>query len=170
MPIIQTLAAAVGAWKSMYSDSKVLPTIVTSIHLGSLLVAGGLALSADRATIRSAQKDDAERRRHLTALGATHRPVLIALTVLFLSGLALTAADLETFLASPVYWIKGGVIVLLLINGLWMTRTEGALRASPNATIDVVSRRWRALRLAALSSLVLWMTTLVLGVALVNAA
>lgn len=158
-------------WKTMYGDSKLLETVVTSLHLGSLLIAGGLALSADRATLRVAPNDDSSRQRHLKELGATHRPVLIALTVLFVSGLALTAADLETFLSSKIYWIKFGVIVLLLLNGMWMTRTENALRtdARSGATAQT-DRRWRALRVASVSSLALWMSTLVLGVALVNAA
>lgn len=171
MPLLETLTAIVEPWKTMYGDSKVISTAVTSVHLGSLLVAGGLALSADWATLRVRPNDASDRRRHLEELGSTHRPVLIALTILFVSGLALTAADLETFVSSKVYWIKFGAIVLLLLNGLWMTRSENVLRASSAAGQEGrATRHWQALRIASISSLALWMSTLVLGVALVNAA
>jgi hypothetical protein len=49
--VLQQLVAAFEPWKSAYSNSKVIPAAVTSVHLVALLFGGGLAVAADRATI-----------------------------------------------------------------------------------------------------------------------
>src|SRR4051812_5649996 len=113
MTIIQTLAHTLEPWNSAFANSTLLSGTVTGAHILSLLFSGGLAIGADRATLRATGGDSsggtvlAERRRvQLGELGATHRPVLVAMTVLFLSGLLLAASDVETFLVSVVFWIK----------------------------------------------------------------
>lgn len=169
MSMLQRAVEVVAPWQTVYENSTLLATSIIALHLTALLVGGGLAIAADRSTLRveSAAPDD--RHRQLAELGAVHRPVLAALTVLFVSGIALTAADLETYLVSPIYWIKFGFIVLLLMNGLVMQRTEGALRRDSALEPAMVQSLWRRMRWSAWSSIALWITTLVLGTALVNA-
>jgi uncharacterized membrane protein len=107
-----------------------------------------------------------ERLQALQNIRTTHRPVLIALVVLFISGFALAAADLKTFLPSWIFWVKLGLVALLLLNGFFLERTETRLRLSP-VTGD--ARLWRRLKTTAAMSIALWSATLVAGTLLVNA-
>ena len=160
-------------WQSLYSDSKTVAGIVTAVHLLALLFGGGLAVAADRATLRATSSEGDERRRVLLEIRSIHRPVLIALIALFASGFALATADLQTFLGSQVFWIKLGLVALLLLNGVLLERTETRLRdAAADArpqSIRSNDRLWKRLRLAAVMSLLLWSSTLIAGTVLVNA-
>ena len=163
--ILQQLVAALQPWQSAYSDSKVIPAVVTSVHLVALLFGGGLAVAADRATLRVGRNGVVDGAVQLAELRAVHRPVLIALVALFASGILLTAADLETFLSAPVFWVKLGFVGLLLLNGFMMTRTEKALGAGGNETA-----LWSRLRIISVLSLILWIATTLVGVVLTNYA
>jgi hypothetical protein len=169
MTLVHTLANALVPWKSLYSDSKAVASVVTGVHLVGMLFGGGLAVAADRSTLRALRREPSERARALTDLHAVHRPVLLALAVLFLSGVALAAADIETFLASPVFIIKLGLVALLLANGTVLVRTERALRSASSGP-GRESRLWRRLRTTAYLSLLLWTSTVLAGTVLVNAA
>jgi hypothetical protein len=168
MSPVTTLVQALEPWKSLYGDSKTVASAVTGIHLVGLLFGGGLAVAADRSTLRALRRRPAERAESLRELHAVHRPVLIALAVLFLSGVALAAADLDTFLGSPVFWAKLGVVALLLANGAVLERTERALRR--DRVEDRPRRLWRRLGISTRLSLALWTATVLLGTVLVNAA
>lgn len=97
-----------------------------------------------------------------------HRPVLISLVLLFLSGVLLFAADVETFATSWIFWTKMGLIALLLANGAVLERTESRLRT--RSEDGAQARRWRRLRWASVLSITLWLLTAVAGEVLVNAA
>lgn len=159
-----SLVALLKPWADFYGDSKGTETIVTALHLGGLLLAGGLAISADRGTLRTLKLDATERGPHLRELAELHRWVVTGLAIIVASGLALATADLATFWGSWVYWTKMTLVVVLLFNGFAMTRAERAL--SLDASGD--SPHWHTLRRAAFTSLVLWFTTAAVGVALVN--
>jgi len=105
----------------------------------------------------------------LHELDAIHRPVLIALGALFASGVALAAADVETFAKSPVFILKLTIVALLLGNGAVLQRTERTLRVETGPPARE-SRLWRRLRTTAYLSLVLWTSAVVVGTVLVNAA
>jgi hypothetical protein len=162
----EALAKLVAPWASFYSHSKIAATIVTFLHIAPIVVGGGLAISLDRSTLRVSHDAADARARHLTELGSVHRFVIVALVVSFLSGIALLAADLETFLGSWIFWVKLGLIAALLVNGGIMTRVERSLSGPAGGRED----QWRRLRVLAITSLVLWLTTTFAGVALVNAA
>lgn len=170
MSMLERAVEVVAPWQTVFENSTLLSTSVIALHLTALLIGGGLAIAADRSTLRVGNTAPDDRQRQLAELGAVHRPVLTALTVLFVSGVALTAADLETYIVSPVYWIKFGFIVLLLVNGVVMTRTEGALRRDSALAPAVAQSLWRRMRASAWTSIALWIATLVLGTALVNMA
>jgi hypothetical protein len=167
---IKALEDVLSPWASAYSDSTALSTTVTALHLAGMLVGGGLAIAADRATLRISHEKPGERERHLGELKAVHRPVLIALTVLFVTGLGMVASDINTFLSSPVLWVKLGLVALLVINGVVLERTEASLRRNGGPSHGPPPDHWGMLRGAAIASIALWIATLVAGTVLTSAA
>src|SRR5687767_7841234 len=115
--MIEWLASVFEPWQSFYSDSTAVSTSVLAIHLASLLIAGGFAVGADRATLLALKLSRGERHEHVHELHALHRPVLLALILLFGSGLLMFAADVEVYVRSVVFWAKMLLIGLLLANG-----------------------------------------------------
>jgi uncharacterized membrane protein len=158
------LANLVAPWAKFYSHSKTAATIVTFLHIAPLVVGGGVAIALDRASLRLRHDEPGARERHLVELGSVHRLVLSALTVSFLSGIGLLAADLDTFLPSWVFWLKMALVVALLVNGAMMTRLERRLTAPSGGTAN----QWRRLRGIAITSLTLWLAITFAGVALTN--
>jgi hypothetical protein len=165
MSVIDSAVQLTAPWAQLYSDSEVVSTGVLFGHLGGLLLGGGFAIAADRATLRMARGGTDARRSHLEELRAVHRPVVLGLSVTLVSGLLLLAADVETFLPSPLFWLKMGVITALLGNGVLLARTETALRNHS----EHPRRLWRRLRNGAKTSLFLWFGSLLLGTALLAA-
>ena len=164
MVLLKSIEEILSPWQDTYSNSTVISTTVTALHLIGMLVGGGLAIAADRATLRIADEKPGERERHLGELNAIHRPVLIALALLFLTGLLMVASDVATFLISPILWIKLGLVALLVFNGVVLERTETSLRRPSG------EGSWDRLRLSARVSIALWIATLVAGTVLVSAA
>lgn len=160
-----TLARLAEPWNGLYSDSKAVSSTVLFLHLVPLLVAGGTALVADRATLRVARGTADDRARHLADLGRTHPMVLGGLALSFASGVLLFLSDVDEFLESPFFWIKLGLIGLLLVNGFLMTRTEQALNGGGDT-----SALWGRLRTISILSLILWLATTLAGVVLTNYA
>jgi hypothetical protein len=164
MHLLKSIEDLFAPWQSAYSDSTVISTTVTALHLIGMLVGGGLAIAADRATLRIVDEQPGERERHLGELNAIHRPVLLALALLFLTGVLMVTSDIATFLGSPVLWIKLGLVALLVFNGVVLERTETSLRRGDDKA------SWGKLRVAAMCSIGLWIATLVAGTILVSAA
>lgn len=151
-------------WASFYSDSHLAQTLVTFAHIGGLVVGGGIAIAADRTTLR--MSSDVDRRRHLLDIMHIHRVVIGSLAVVIASGLLLFGTDVEAQWGSPIFWIKMGLIALLLVNGLRMQRAERVAAQEP----VISSAHWGALRGAAIASLSLWLLITLAGVALINYA
>jgi uncharacterized membrane protein len=160
------LARLAEPWAHLYADSKTVSTIVTFGHVASLLMAGGLAVATDRATLRALRLAAAERGRHLEELAGVHRLVVGGLSLSVITGVLLFASDVETFVGSWIFWLKMALICVLLANGYVMTRAEGALRADA----DESAPSWTRLRRSALVSVGLWYAITLAGVALVNVA
>lgn len=178
---VETLATAAQPWADLYGGSAVLAGIVAFVHVGGLLVAGGLALAADRGVLRHGTRPWAERRTFLGELAATHGVVLAGLAAVVVSGLLMLAADVEALLPSPVFWAKMGGFALLLLNGLVLQKAERAVAASADPAADAPAdapdpgpadgeRRWRALRMASVRSAALWFAVLFLGTLLTAVA
>ena len=170
---VQEIAGAFSPWNTLYSGSKAIATGVTSLHILALLFGGGLALAADRTTLRALKRPEAERLTQLRELRAVHRPVVFALTLLFVSGLAMAAADVETFATSWYFWVKMGLVTLLMANGYYLLTVERRLDAvagTDTAPGTVAPGLWRHLRRASLASLTLWTLTALAGAVLTGAA
>ena len=170
--VIQAVATAVKPWSVLYSDYTAVSSAVTFFHLAGLLFAGGLAVSADRATFRALRGSDDDRSRLLTDLGNTHPWVLGGLAVIAASGVLLLLSDVKTFAYSPTYWIKMSLVVLLLSNGVLLQRTEQRLRAGIllNQSAPTVQRLWSRLRFTAAASMALWTAIVLAGVILVESS
>lgn len=165
---LQGIEQFLAPWQQAFSDSTAISTSVTAVHLLAMLFGGGLAIAADRTTLKLHSDNADQRRQHLVELNAVHRPVLIALGFQFFSGIAMLASDIRTFVVSPVLWIKLGLVALLLINGVVLVRTETALRRSQGGAEP--AGLWSRLNFNAVCSLALWSATLVAGITLVNTA
>lgn len=161
-----SLARLFEPWSHVYASSKIVATLVTFGHVASLLLAGGLAVATDRATLRALRLAAAERGRHLEELAGAHRMVVGGIALSLVTGLLLFAADVESFYASWVFWVKMLMIAVLLANGYVMTEAERVLRADAAEG----SPAWGRLRRAALVSMMLWYSITLAGVALVNAS
>jgi hypothetical protein len=145
------LVHATQGWAKLYADSKPISIGVTYMHLAGLLLGGGAAVAADRETLKAAQEAEPVRADHLVFLGTVHAIAIAGLAILFASGLAMLLADLETFWSARAFWIKMGLVAMLLVNGLVMRRAERAALALPE-------KAWRQLRATSIVSLVLWFT------------
>jgi hypothetical protein len=154
-----TLVDAAGAWATIYSNHAALRIGVLFCHFAGLVAGGGLAVAADRGTLRLARRSEAERAAHLDELHAIHRVVISGLALTFASGILMVGADLEAILGSRVYWAKMALVALLIANGATMQRAERAARAVP-------LEGWPRLHRAAMLSLVLWFLIVFAGTVL----
>ncbi len=164
MLVPEALVHALKPWSDFYGHSKTAATIVTFLHIGGLLLAGGLAIAADRGSLRALRLAAGERSHYMRELASVHRWVLTGLVVVVVSGLALLASDIESFFGSWIFWVKMVLVAVLLFNGVRMTRTEDALRRDANAE----SIHWQSLHRTAVTSLGLWFVIAAFGVALSN--
>jgi hypothetical protein len=151
-------------WNDFYGHSKATATVVVFLHVGGLLLAGGLAISADRATLGALRLGADARVESLKERAAIHRWVISGLAVVVTSGVALLASDIETFFGSWIFWTKMALVVVLLVNGLMMTRAEAELAKDASDA----SPHWGALRRTAVTSFALWFTIALLGTAVAN--
>ncbi len=172
---VARLAELMQPWQSLYADSAAVSSAVLFAHLGALLLGGGLAVAADRTTLRlgvpQPGDDDAraaDRARHARELATLHRPVIAALLVMLGSGVLLLLADVEGLVASPVLYVKIVLVALLLANGARLAAAERAVNAAPSGDMTTVVDEWRRLRAASIASLVLWVATVLAGVVLSN--
>ena len=149
------------SWSSIYSNHAALRTGIEFMHIGGLVAGGGCAITADLATIAAARTRSATLVAQLQLLKRTHVIVILGLAALVVSGVLLFAADVDTFLSSRIFWLKMGLMVVLLANGVLLVRSErDATRAEAHA--------WTRLHFIATVSLVLWFLTTLAGAALPN--
>lgn len=151
-------------WAAFYADTPVVRTATAFAHLGGFFLGGGFAIAADSATMRASRSADGHRRRQLTYIHGVHRVVLLGLAATLFSGALMFAADLEALATAAVFWLKMGIVALLLVNGGVMAATESSLRAR---SVDPVPA-WRRMRMSALCSFVLWFAAVLAGTTLVN--
>lgn len=159
MPWPGWFLSATNAWAALYSDHAALRIGVTFCHFAGLMAGGGLAVAADRATLRVAGASDAVRTTHLQELRAAHRIVIVGLALTVASGVLMVGADLDAIAASPTFWTKMALVTLLVVNGLAMQRAEKTARITPRIG-------WSQLHRAAIVSLVLWFLIVLAGTVL----
>lgn len=121
--MLEALARILAPWQDLYAGSALVSTSVTAVHVTSLLVAGGLAISQDRATLHGAVHQP------------VHRPVTIGLALLLISGLLLAASDIEVYATSRIYWFKMAMVAALLVNGFFLFRHHNRTTARISMTL-----------------------------------
>jgi hypothetical protein len=148
------LSRLLAEWSHLYRHTPV-NTAVTYLHLVGIMVGGGVAVTADRASLQlsPATPDWAA---ELARLAGVHRWVLTGLGLIFATGLLMALADLGGLMNSVVFWVKMGLVGLLLANGYLRMRSETALRQG-------VSNAWTGFRRTSAASLVLWFVVLLAG-------
>ena len=149
------------AWAAIFANHPVIRTAIDFVHIGGLVAAAGCALTADLATISAARRTPDSREAQLNVLKRTHPIVVVGLGALTLSGLLLLGADVATYLHSTLFWIKMGLVGLLVVNGLLMLAAERRARLG-------ITSGWRHLHALAVGSLALWTLTTLAGAALPN--
>lgn len=161
---LETLVAIVKPWAKFYSKSSPTQAVVMFTHVAGMLGGGGLAIAADRAMWKARTASDDVRNRLLAEVDSIHRPVVTGLALSAISGVLLTAADLETFVTSPIWWGKMIAFALLLANGAWLQSMERGARKQPGT----MSSAWAKLTLSSRLSYTLWFAVALGGVLLTN--
>jgi len=154
MVVSTAVSQLLARWGHFYGYTPV-RTSVTYLHLLGILVGGGVAVSADRASLGLSPATP-DWSHELARLASVHRWVLGGLTLIFASGLLMMLAELGTLATSVVFWSKMELIALLLGNGYARMRAETALRQGAAAG-------WGGFRRASVASLVLWLAILLAG-------
>lgn len=150
------LVSATEAWAAFYSNHAALRIGVTFCHFGGLMAGGGLAVAADRTTLRLARASEAARTAHLQELHAIHRVVITGLLLTIASGVLMVGADFDAMITSTTFWTKMALVGLLIVNGAAMQRAEQAASRTPAVA-------WPRLHRAAMVSLVLWFAIVLAG-------
>ncbi|HEX3464664.1 MAG TPA: hypothetical protein VHS78_11505 [Candidatus Elarobacter sp.] len=153
LAFVQQLVTFTTPWRSLFSRSAPVEMAVVGVHVLSMFVAGGLALAHDRGTLRAGGWTPAIRNHHFAELHAVHRTVVIALAICVLSGVALFAADVKTYVVSVPFWTKMALITMLLANALVMTSAETGLRLDAGGA---AAAAWGRIRASSVVSAVLW--------------
>ena len=168
---MERLVALCASWSSLYDHSKLVAGTVMGVHIMALFIGGGLAIAADRLTLRVPSTDVPNRRVQLDEVCNVHGIVLVSVILLFVSGVLLAAADVETFFGSPVFWVKLAFVAALVVNGALLTRIETSLTKRPGVDPSAIDdATWARVRLFSRSSVFLWIATAVVGIVLSNAA
>jgi hypothetical protein len=148
-------------WSSLYSNHAALRTSIEFLHVGGLLAGGGCAVAADRMTLMAIRDDTGTRALRLATLKGIHRVVLVGLVVIIVSGVLMFGADADMFLYSKAFWLKMGLMLLLMTNGVVLVRAERRVEHGDLAA-------WTQLKYTAAASLALWFLTTLAGSALPN--
>lgn len=151
--MIAALKTVLSGWAHLYNNSAAVSVAVTYAHFAGMLVGGGFAVVADRDAFRLSPASLEASLADRANLAQVHRWVLGGLAFVFASGLLMMFADLETYLTSTAFWIKMGLVALLLANGYGRVRAEAALGGGRPAAAT-----W--LRRTSATSLVLWLAVL----------
>ena len=141
-------------WAHLYGHTPVSAS-VTYLHLVGILVGGGMAVAADRASLKLSPATP-DWSGELGRLASVHRWVVSGLALIFASGVLMMLAKLDGVATSVVFWTKMGLIALLLANGYVRMRAEHALRQGRAAG-------WDRFRRTSVASLVLWLVILLAG-------
>jgi len=156
MVVLRGVSHLLALWAHFYGRTTAVSATVTYLHLGGILLGGGVAVAADTAALRLSPETVPDWTRELDRLAAVHRWVVAGLTLIFASGVAMMLAEVGSVATSVVFWVKMGLVALLIGNGYARLRVELALRQGSAA-------RWGWFRRTSIASLVLWFLILLFG-------
>jgi hypothetical protein len=155
------LAAAapglVERWARLYADSKALSAFLMFVHLGGVLLAGGFAIAADRASLLLPREPADEVLREIARLKTVHVWVLGGLGLTIATGGLQFLSDVGTYLTAWLFWVKMFLIAVLLVNGWVRLGAERAMEAG------AVAPHLARFKRTSVASLVLWFAVLLAG-------
>jgi hypothetical protein len=152
------VSALIERWAHLYADSKALSAGIMFLHLAGILIAGGFAIVADRASLLLARESEADRPGEVARLKAVHAWVLAGLSLTMATGVLQLFSDLHSYLTAWLFWTKMGLIALLLVNGWVRLRAERAIEGGGGDASD-----WKRFRRTSVASLALWFAILLAG-------
>jgi hypothetical protein len=161
--LVRDLIGVTGPWRSLFDRSSAVEMSVVGTHVLSMLVAGGLAISHDRGSLRASRWTETIREHHARELHAVHRVVVVALAICVASGIALFASDIKTYVVSVPFWIKMALIVLLFGNAMVMTTNEATLRLQSDGAASLA---WSRIRASSIASILLWGSIVLVSIVL----
>ena|SRR5690348_2299601 len=156
MVALTAVSHLLARWAHFYGQTRAVSATVTYLHLGGILLGGGFAVAADAAALRLSPETVPDWTKELDRLAAVHRWVVAGLTLIFASGVVMVLAQVGSFSTSVVFWVKMGLVALLIGNGYARLRCEIALRRGTVA-------RWGWFRRTSIASLALWFLILLFG-------
>jgi hypothetical protein len=159
---VAALHAFADTWSALYSNSPAIRSLLAFLHIGGLVAAGGVAVTADVATLKALARGSTTLRLELERLHATHRLVIVSLALVVVSGVLLMFADLDAYLHSTAFWMKMTLVAALLGNG-------GLLVSAGRPDKQTGTFETLRLRIVSIASLALWFGTTLLGAILPNA-
>lgn len=164
--MIESIGTLLLPWSDYYAAHVAVQSGLLFAHFAGMLAGGGVAFATDRDTFRARRGSDQDRRLQVRRLNAAHRVVLVGLAVTFLSGVLLLAADFEALIVVPMFWVKMGLLVLLMTNGAVMVRAGHRAEGSSLSS----ARAWRTINRTATVSAVLWFAVVASGVIMTSSA
>jgi hypothetical protein len=164
MIVLDEVVRLAAPWHHLFDRSRPVEMATVGTHVLSMLVAGGLAIAHDRGTLRASGRSDLIRSHHLGELRDVHRPVVVALGICMASGVALFGSDVATYAVSPTFWIKLGLIALLLANALVMQTGERTL--SYAVAGGAATAAWTRIRASSVVSVALWASIVLISIVL----
>ena len=144
-------------WAHLYADSKAVSAAIMFVHLAGVLVAGGFAIVADRASLLLPGEAGEHLAREIERLKSVHTWVMAGLALTVATGALQLFSDLHTYLTAWLFWTKMGLIALLLANGWVRLKAEQAIEAG--SVVPYLAR----FRRTSMASLVLWFAVLLAG-------
>jgi hypothetical protein len=162
---VAVIGSLVSTWASYYANHGMVRTLVEFGHLAPLIAGAGLAVTSDTEVLRLSEQHYERRHSVLDRLRASHDIVLVSLVFIVISGGLMFAADVDTYLRSTYFWIKMGLVVILLANGAFLRYADSRVMYNPDD-----ETHWHRVRRAAALSFLLWFVTTFIGVALPNVA
>ncbi len=175
------MSGAIAWWAELYRTNDIVQLLAAFGHILAILYAARYALRGDRAALRLTRPDgrfERTRVRDLRQITGAHVHVITGLGFALLTGVAQLLAQLHYLPQSPIFWIKMTMIALLLANGRVIQVAGGRAAAvikvadAPGSAAGAVGdgaggpAALRGLRTAALRSIALWCTLVVLGLLL----
>src|SRR5947208_16017748 len=98
-----TVSQLLAGWARLYGHTPVSAT-VTYLHLVGILVGGGVAVAADRASLRLSPETLPDWRTELDRQAAVHRWVVVGLALIYVSGVLPEMARSTIFCKQVAFW------------------------------------------------------------------
>ncbi|WP_423762016.1 hypothetical protein [Burkholderia sp. NLJ2] len=141
---------------------------IVFVHLIACCVAIGLVLTSDIAMVRQLLDSDAPTDRAQVHLASLQRTVTLALTVLWITGIAIIAFDMRTqglgYLGNPKLQAKIGIVALLTFNGIALHSAVLPAMQKAGSLLKLSFERRMVAIFAGVISAVSWFYAAMLGV------